>query len=74
MDELLKMVSEKANISTDQAKQAVDAVMAYLGDKLPAPVASQVKALLSGGTGAAGAVSGTVDDAVKGLGGVFGKQ
>lgn len=74
MDELLKLVSEKANISVDQAKQAVDAVMSFLGDKLPAPIASQIKSLLSGGAGAAGAVGDKVGDAVKGLGGLFGKK
>jgi hypothetical protein len=74
MDELLKMVSEKANISADQAKQAVDAVLNFLSEKLPAPIASQIKGLLAGGAGAAGAVGDKVGDAVKGIGGIFGKK
>jgi uncharacterized protein (DUF2267 family) len=48
MDELIKQVSQKANISPDQAKSAVDTVLTFLKDKLPAPVADQVKAALSG--------------------------
>jgi hypothetical protein len=51
MDELLKMVSEKANISADQAKKAVDTVLNFLSEKLPPPVASQIRGLLSGGAG-----------------------
>lgn len=67
MDELLKLVSEKANISADQAKQAVETVLNFLGDKLPAPIAAQVKGLLAGGAD-------KVDDALKGIGGLFGKK
>jgi uncharacterized protein (DUF2267 family) len=49
MDELIKLVTEKAGISEAQAKQAVETVMGFLKDKLPAPVASQVEGLLGGG-------------------------
>lgn len=42
MDELLELVQEKAGISADQAKKAVDTVMDFMKDKLPAPLASQV--------------------------------
>jgi uncharacterized protein (DUF2267 family) len=48
MDELIKQVSQKANISPDQAKAAVESVLAFLKEKLPAPLADQVKAALSG--------------------------
>ena len=65
MDELIKLVSKKANISADQAKQAVDSVLAFLKDKLPAPVLDQIKAALSGKQVDAGAVSNA-------LGGLFG--
>ena len=65
MDELIKQVSQKANISPDQAKQAVDTVLAFLKDKLPAPLADQVKAALSGQQVDASAVTNT-------LGGLFG--
>jgi uncharacterized protein (DUF2267 family) len=49
MDELIKLVSEKAGISQDQAQQAVKTVMGFLKDKLPAPIAGQVESALSGG-------------------------
>jgi uncharacterized protein (DUF2267 family) len=67
MDELIKMVSDKAGISTDQAKTAVSVVMDYLKDKLPEPMAGQVEGVLKGDT------SGLADLA-GGLGGMFGKK
>jgi hypothetical protein len=51
MDELVSMVSEKAGITPDQAKIAVQVVAGYLKDKLPPPIASQVEGYLSGGSG-----------------------
>jgi uncharacterized protein (DUF2267 family) len=49
MDELIKLVSGKAGISEGQAKQAVETVMGFLKDKLPAPIAGQVESALGGG-------------------------
>jgi uncharacterized protein (DUF2267 family) len=65
MDELIKQVSQKANISPDQAKSAVETVLAFLQDKLPAPLADQVKAALSGQAVDPNAITGA-------LGGLFG--
>ncbi len=49
MDELIKLVTQKAGISEKQAKQAVETVMGFLKDKLPGPIASQVQGVLGGG-------------------------
>lgn len=67
MDELVKTVSSKVGISEAQAKQAVDIVLGFLQDKLPAPVAGQLDAALQGDMGG-------LDDLVDGLGGMFGKK
>ena len=48
-DELVGMVAQKAGISEDQAKKAVDAVWDFLDDKLPEPLAGQIDGVLSGG-------------------------
>lgn len=64
MDELIKMVSNKAGISEAQAKQAVETVLGFLKDKLPPPVASQIDAALKGDLGGMGGA----------LGGLFGKK
>ena len=76
MDELIKLVSEKANISAEQAKQAVESVLAFIKDKLPSPIGEQVTNLLSGAGGLLGQAGGSLGD-VAGqagdvLGGLFG--
>jgi len=67
MDELIKQIAKKVGISETQAKQAVEMVLAALKDKLPAPVASQVEAALSGDLG-------DVGDVLGGVGSLFGKK
>ena len=64
MDELVALVAEKTGLSEEMSKMAVETVLGYLKEKLPAPIAGQIDGLLSGegGGGVAGA-----------LGGLFGK-
>jgi hypothetical protein len=47
VDELIKTVSEKAGINTDQAKTAVMSVIDFVKTKAPV-VGDQLKGLLSG--------------------------
>jgi hypothetical protein len=58
----------------DQAKGAIETVMGFIGDKLPGPIASQVKGLLGGGDDEAGGDEGggLMDKAKDTLGGFFG--
>jgi uncharacterized protein (DUF2267 family) len=63
MDELVKLVSQKTGISQDQAKMAVETVLNFLKQKLPAPIAGQIDAALNGDG----------QNLVKGLGSMFGK-
>ncbi len=49
MNELIKNIAGKTGISDDQAQQAVNAVLAFLKDKLPAPVSAQLDSLLDQG-------------------------
>lgn len=68
MDEIVKQVAERAGISEDMARKAVEIVVAVLKERLPAPLAGQIDAALSGsGGGDAGSLA-------KGLGGLFGKR
>gem|GEM_PF-678730 len=72
MEELIKVVSAKAGISEDQARSAVQAVVGFLRERLPAPLAGQVEGLLSSGASVLGGVDvGAVTGA---LGGLFGKK
>ncbi len=66
MDELVKLVANKAGISEDAARTAVNTVLGFLKQKLPAPVAAQIDGLLSG--------RGVSPDALGALGGLLGKK
>jgi hypothetical protein len=69
MDELVKLVAQKTGISQEMAKVAVDTVVGFLKQKLPAPIAGQIDSVL----GAAG--QGTdLGGLAKGLGGMLGKK
>lgn len=71
MDELVNQVCQKTGISQDQAQQAVQTVVGFLKDKLPAPIASQLDNVLSGQANA-GDIAGQAGQALGGLGGMMG--
>ena len=68
MEELVKLVSQKTGLSEDKAKTAVETVVGFLKDKLPAPIAGQIDGLLGGAD-----VSKGLGGLGKGLGGILGK-
>lgn len=70
MDELVKLVTQKVGIHETQAKQAVETVIGFLKDKLPAPLAGQIDGVLGGVK--ADEVPKAVEDVTKGLGGMLG--
>ena len=43
MEELINIVVEKTGLPEEQAKMAVDAVLDFVKDKLPEPIAAQVE-------------------------------
>ncbi|MBN1401179.1 MAG: hypothetical protein JXA74_10105 [Anaerolineae bacterium] len=57
MDEVIKLVVDKTGISEENARQAVETVVGFLKDKLPAPIAAQIEGVLEGG-GAANVLGG----------------
>ncbi len=69
MDELVKLVSQKTGLSEEMSKMAVEAVVGYLKEKLPAPIASQIDGVLSGAD-----IGEDLGDLAKGLGGILGKK
>jgi hypothetical protein len=70
MDQLIKQVVERTGISEDQARTAVQTVLGFVKDRLPAPIASQVDSVVGGGAG--GGLAEKAGDALGGLGGMFG--
>jgi hypothetical protein len=69
MDELVKLVSQKTGLSEEMAKTAVEMVVGYLKEKLPAPIAGQIDSVL--GRGGMAKEAGGI---AKGLGGILGKK
>jgi uncharacterized protein (DUF2267 family) len=74
MEELIKQVSERSGISEAQARKAVDTVMNYMRDKLPASVSGTIDSALGGGANVAGDVADTAQNVLGGIGGMFGKK
>ena len=67
MDDLIGTIAEKAGISETQAKMAAGAIFDRIDDKLPAPVAAQVKKSL--GLDAGGMLGSVVGDVKEGKAG-----
>ena len=69
MDEMVRIVSEKTGLPAETARTAVEAVLGYLKEKLPVPIASQIDGVL-GNTG----TSGGPGDLLGGLGGLLDRK
>jgi len=70
MDQLIKTVSEKAGISPEQAQAAVQHVLAFVKEKMPAGLGSHLDGLMGGTTGEGGMPS--LGDLASKLGGLMG--
>jgi hypothetical protein len=70
MDEIIQRLIDKTGLPEDKARAAVDTVIGFLKEKLPAPMASQLDNLLAGGTSLGEKFGGMA----KGLGGMFSKK
>lgn len=69
MNELIQRLIDKSGLSEEQASSAMQTVMGFVKEKLPAPVAAQLESVLGGE--AAGGGLGSIGGA---LGGMFGKN
>ena len=76
MDELIRQVAERTGIGEDKARTAVETVVGFLKERLPAPIAGHLDGVLGGGAGAGGggALADQAGDVLGGLGGMFGKK
>jgi len=68
MEELIKRVSERAGITEEQARTAVETVAEFLKEKVPAPYSSYIDSFMSGGGGGKGGGLGGI------LSGMFGNK
>jgi hypothetical protein len=72
MNELINLIVQKTGISQENAQKAAQTAIDFLKTKLPAPVASQVDAVLAGDMSG---IAGQAGEMLKGkLGGAFGEQ
>jgi len=71
MDKLLELVQEKAGISADQARKAIEAVVGFMKDKLPGPIGDQLSKFVDGddegGDDEGGGMLGGITDKLGGL-------
>ena len=74
MDELLSRVTERTGLSPEQAKSAVDSVLGFLKEKLPAPLASGLTSLVGGEGGGAAGGEGLASKASAAVGNLFRKD
>ena len=77
MEELLKTVAEKTGLPADKAQGAIEAVLDFLKDKLPEPIAGQLDSFIGGGDDGAdsddgGGLGDLLDKGKDMLGGMFG--
>ncbi|HEX8636341.1 MAG TPA: hypothetical protein VF703_19625 [Pyrinomonadaceae bacterium] len=74
MEELIRQVTERTGITEAQARTAIDTVMGYMRDKLPASVSGMIDGAVGGGAGVAGGMADTAQNMLGGIGGIFGKK
>lgn len=67
MEDLLKTVQEKTGLDVSQAQGAIEAVLGFLKDKLPEPIAGQLDNLIGGDGDGGGLDLGGIADMAKGL-------
>jgi hypothetical protein len=72
MEELIRRVSERAGISEEQARSAVQTVSEFLKEKVPAPYSSYIDNFMGSGGGEAG--GGGFSDIAGKFGGMFGSK
>jgi uncharacterized protein (DUF2267 family) len=67
MEELIKQVTAKAGISEEQARSAVNVVLDFVKNRLPAPIAGQIENAVKGEGGGFGGVAGDIASKVGGM-------
>jgi hypothetical protein len=72
MDDLIRQVTERTGIGEAQARTAVETVLGFLKDRLPAPIAGQLEGVLGGAGGGLGTVADKAGEVLGGLGGMLG--
>jgi hypothetical protein len=72
MEALKKMITEKTGISQSQATTAIQTVVTFLKDKMPAGMGSQVESFIN--NDGKGVHSDVTDNILEKAGGIFGNR
>lgn len=67
MDELVKVISERTGLPEEKSRQAAEATVAFLKERLPAPIAKQLDNVLN-----SEGLAGGADNLLQGLGNMLG--
>ncbi|HEY4542426.1 MAG TPA: hypothetical protein VIG66_08645 [Noviherbaspirillum sp.] len=67
MNEMIQRVIERTGLPEDKAAAAVQTVLGFLKEKLPAPVAAQLDSVAGGDAGNAGEKSGGLGASLGGM-------
>jgi hypothetical protein len=73
MEELIKRVSERAGISEEQARSAVQTVAEFAKERVPAPYNSYIDKYLGSAGGGESSSGGGFGDIAGGISNMFGK-
>jgi hypothetical protein len=65
MDDLITLVAQKTGLAPDKARTAVNTVVGFLKERLPAPIANQLDGAVSG-------KSTSIEDITKDISGTMG--
>lgn len=71
MEELIQKVSEKAGISTEQAKSAIETLLAHFKDKLPFGIGDKLESYVQGGSESSSSPEGFFGELKDKIGGMF---
>lgn len=58
MNELVTIVAQRTGLSQEDAQKAVEAIITILKERLPAPIANHLDAILAGNVSSIGAEAG----------------
>lgn len=74
MDELVQGLSQRTGLSQEKSQEVVTYVVDYLKQRLPAPLANGLDAILNGGSAQGSNFAEEAKSVAAGLEGMFGKQ
>ncbi len=67
MEELIQRIQDRTGIPADKAREAADAAVGFIKEKLPEPISSKLDDFISGNADSIGDFAGDAVDKIKGM-------